>query len=156
MKVFAALVLLTLVNYAYSKDTTVVNSCHDALLPEVVLTANNTVCAKGPCIVKPGSDVTLTVSFTAPTYLEHIKPKIIATAIGVELEYPLGEDDACVGILNTNCPVSAGELVEYAHTMHILDIFPEAAVTLTFTINDEDNNNADVVCFVIDIQFKKT
>lgn len=61
-------------------------------------------------------------------YLENMKPKIHASCMGVELDYPLGQDDACDGFINTQCPIVANEKVNYRYALTIPAIFPEVSV----------------------------
>ncbi|XP_018569231.1 uncharacterized protein LOC108909389 [Anoplophora glabripennis] len=156
MKVLPSLILLVLVNYAYAADTTKVGSCHDVLLPEVTMIVDNTICTEGPCVMSPGSDVSILVSFDTPVKLEHIKPKLIATVGDVELEVSLGQDDACEGIVNTKCPVAAGEHVDYEHEQVLSDIYPEGVATLTSVLLDLDNDGAEVICYTIDVLIEKS
>ncbi|XP_018569230.1 mite group 2 allergen Gly d 2.02-like [Anoplophora glabripennis] len=156
MKVLASLALLALVNYAYAADTTVVKSCHDALLPEVKVTIDNTVCAEGPCVVGTGSDVSVMVSFDTPVKLEHIKAKFVASGSSGDIEIPLDQDDACVGIVNTKCPVAANDHVDYEYTTVLDEEYPEGDATVTITLLDEDNDDAEVICFSLDISIKNS
>ncbi|KAJ8925070.1 hypothetical protein NQ315_001241 [Exocentrus adspersus] len=152
------LVLVAAVGFVAAEGTTSVRSCNGAPTPEVQMLTNNTLCPQSPCVVRPGTDLVLHMRFKSPRYLEKIKLQVIAKALGVTLDYPLFQDDACVGISNTYCPIVKHETVEYSYTMHLLDIFPEASVNLAFSLIDLDHKsdeNADVLCFEIDIQLKK-
>ncbi|KAJ8961949.1 hypothetical protein NQ317_009266 [Molorchus minor] len=133
-----------------------VNSCSDgSTTPEVqfYLTSGE-VCDEQPCIVVPGGDIYMHVFFKSPGYLENIKPDMKASSLGVSLDYPLFQDNACDGIINTVCPLVKNETVEYYYKMSLLDVFPEVTVTLTFTIIDEDTST-NVVCFIVDIKIKR-
>lgn len=58
------------------------------------------------------------------SYLENLKPQMLATAVGVkDLPYFVG-DDACKNLINTSCPISEGEEVVYELKMNIPDKFP--------------------------------
>ncbi|XP_018569232.1 epididymal secretory protein E1-like [Anoplophora glabripennis] len=154
MKVLASLALLTLVNYAYSADTTAVKACHDALLPEVKVTIDNTVCAEGPCVVGTGSELSVLVSFDTPVKLEHIKAKFVASGPDADVEIPL--IDACKGIVNTECPVAANEHVDYEYSQVIANEYPEVDATVTVSLLDEDNDDAEVICFSLDVTIKNS
>ncbi|KAJ8957536.1 hypothetical protein NQ318_020575 [Aromia moschata] len=127
------------------------------LAPQVKFYAgtNATLCIDQPCVVVAGKDIAMDIVFQAPKYLDSIKPNIVATAAGISLDYPLFQDDACVGITNTYCPIVENETVEYSYTMHLLDVFPEITVSLEFTLVDK-NDSSDIICFVVDIQVVKT
>lgn len=47
--------------------------------------------------------------------------------MGVELDYPLGQDDACDGFINTQCPIVTNEKVNYRYALTIPAIFPEVS-----------------------------
>ncbi|XP_018569252.1 mite group 2 allergen Der f 2 [Anoplophora glabripennis] len=156
MKVLASLILLVLVNYAYSADTTDVASCHDVLLPEVKISVDDVLCELGPCVVSPGAKIYVEVSFDTPVKLENVKPKMTATVLGLDVDLPLNQDNACDGLLNTECPVEVGGHVDYAYTYSLTDVFPEVTATLTINLLDEDNDNAEILCFSIEVQVKKS
>ncbi|KAJ8926460.1 hypothetical protein NQ314_021250 [Rhamnusium bicolor] len=60
-------------------------------------------------------------------YLKNIRSNIRVTALSVNLDYPLFQDNACDGIINMYCPLVKDENVEYKYTMHILNVFPEVS-----------------------------
>ncbi|KAH1015003.1 hypothetical protein HUJ05_012791 [Dendroctonus ponderosae] len=125
------------------------------IYPNVTYSVNSYVCEATPCTCTLGCPSLISVDFYAPRYLEKIKPKIHAACMGVGLDYPLGQADACAGINNTQCPIVQNEKVHYEYSLNILPIFPEVTVTLTFSIIDEELNE-DVVCFEWDIEVKRT
>lgn len=75
--------------------------------------------------------------------------------MGIDVSYPLNQDDACDGITNTKCPVEKNQEIEYTYGMSILPIFPEITLTLEFSLQDKDNGNENIECFQIDIKIKK-
>lgn len=63
------------------------------------------------------------IFFTA-SYLENIKPQVIAHALGVDTGYPLAQTDACDGITNTKCPLAQYEFVQYGFDITLPIILP--------------------------------
>ncbi|XP_076271732.1 NPC intracellular cholesterol transporter 2-like [Rhynchophorus ferrugineus] len=138
-----------------SVQTTVVNSCNkNLLLPNTTISINSLVCSETPCTCIPGCPFKLHLEFDSPRYLEHFKPDIIATYAGIKLDYPLGQDDGCDGLLNTQCPIVENEPIKYEVTMNVLSFFPEVTVSLNFTLQDLDADEP-VVCILFDINVKK-
>lgn len=88
-------------------------------------------------------------------YLEHFAPNALAFVMGLNVTYPLGQDDGCVGVTNTPCPLAEGEYVEYTYGMFIFPIFPEVSLTMEFSLIDKDLNST-FECFKMDVQIKKS
>jgi Niemann-Pick C2 protein len=65
------------------------------------------------------------LNFFLARYLEHFRPNALALAMGINISYPLQQDDGCVGVTNTPCPLANGEYIEYTYSMFILPIFPK-------------------------------
>ncbi|RZC33757.1 E1 DerP2 DerF2 domain containing protein, partial [Asbolus verrucosus] len=57
----------------------------------------------------------MTMKFNSPQYLEKFAPNAIAHIMGVKIPYPLAQDDGCVGLTNTLCPLDEGEYIEYTY-----------------------------------------
>ncbi|XP_030760222.1 NPC intracellular cholesterol transporter 2 homolog a-like [Sitophilus oryzae] len=150
------IVFLSFVAFFGCSIGTDMNSCSDfdGIKPNVSYSINSYTCESTPCECILGCAAVISVTFNSPRYLDNIKPRAVATADGVTLDYPLGQDDACDGITNAVCPIEKGELVNYKYSMDVPNIFPEITVNLRFSIVDK-NLNEDVVCFDFDILVKK-
>ncbi|XP_018560817.1 uncharacterized protein LOC111692625 [Anoplophora glabripennis] len=148
MKVLASLVLLALVNYAYSTD---VQSCQDLLLPEVTVTIDGTECTTGPCVVGLGSNYSILISFDTPVKLERIKAKSVSTGSDGVSVTVVFEDDTCDGIQNTVCPVAAGGHVDYLYASVLAEEYSELNATMVVTLLDVDNDDTAVLCFSVDL-----
>ncbi|CAG9765952.1 unnamed protein product [Ceutorhynchus assimilis] len=138
---------------------TQMNTCSNTtgIYPNVTYSVNSYVCDRSPCLCVPGCTSSLSVDFQAPKYLEKMRPKVHATCLNVQLDYPLNQDDVCVGFTNTQCPIVEKEKVNYKYNLNIGTIFPEVTVTLRFSFIDEDTApNTEVLCFEFDIIIKKT
>lgn len=57
--------------------------------------------------------------------MEHFRPNALAIAMGINVTYPLGQDDGCDSVINTPCPLAENEYIEYTYKMFILPIFPK-------------------------------
>ncbi|XP_044266259.1 uncharacterized protein LOC123012423 [Tribolium madens] len=123
----------------------------DAPVPEVQVQN----CDDMPCVFYINSKTSMTMKFRAPRYLEHFAPNALASVMGVNVTYPLGQDDGCVGVTNTPCPLAENEYIEYTYGMLILPIFPEVSLTMEFSLIDKDLNNTAFECFKVDLQIKK-
>ncbi|XP_066139179.1 NPC intracellular cholesterol transporter 2 homolog a-like [Euwallacea fornicatus] len=152
--VFLYIIVVIVANASATK----MSSCSDATgkYPiNVNYSINSYVCESTPCDCILGCESLIDVFFQAPRYLEHIKPKVHASCMGVEMDYPLNQDDACEGFTNTQCPIVPNELVNYQYKLTIPPIFPEVTVTLTYYLEDEDLDE-NFICFEWDVNVKKT
>ncbi|KYB27614.1 uncharacterized protein LOC663453 [Tribolium castaneum] len=149
MSVSALLFVIFLFGGAYS---TVVSQCPTGPLPDDVQVEN---CDAEPCVFYINSNTSMIMKFKSPRKLEHFAPNAVASLMGINVTYPLDQDDACVGITNTKCPIEEGEQVEYTYGMYILPVFPEVSLNLEFSLRDKDSNDEIIECFKLDIELKK-
>ncbi|XP_044266260.1 NPC intracellular cholesterol transporter 2 homolog a isoform X1 [Tribolium madens] len=149
MTISALLFIVFLFGGAHS---TIVSKCTNGPLPDDVQIEN---CDEEPCVFYINSETSMTLKFKSPRKLVNIAPNALANVMGINVTYPLGQDNACDGITNTKCPIEKGQQVEYTYGMTILPIFPEVSLNLEFSLQDKDNNNENVECFKLDIQIKK-
>ncbi|XP_063914683.1 NPC intracellular cholesterol transporter 2 homolog a-like [Zophobas morio] len=141
------LVVLNVVN------ATVVDHCllGNGTLPDQVELAN---CLTPPCIFYISGNSTMTMKFRSPRYMENFAPNAVALAMGIKVDYPLDQDDACDGVTNTPCPLAENEYIEYTYSMYILPIFPKISFTLEFALVDKDQDNEQFECFRVEIQLE--
>ena len=92
--------------------------------------------------------------FVLARYLENIAPAAVASVQGLNIPYPLGQPDACVGITNTPCPLAEGEYVEYTYSMFVLPLFPQIDLELEFSLQDLDRHKEPFVCFRVALSLK--
>lgn len=57
-------------------------------------------------------------------YLSGLSPEVIAHALGLEVNYPLPEQDGCNSLIDIRCPIEQNEIVLYNLKMPILSIYP--------------------------------
>ncbi|KAI4471646.1 niemann pick type c2 protein npc2-related [Holotrichia oblita] len=127
-----------------SCDTPVTDCENDVSLP-LQIQIND--CVESPCELERGSTVVMNVTFRAPHYVEGLTPEVIATALGVNVTYPLSETNGCNSLLNIRCPIDAEEIIRYQLQMPILAFYPTISLQIKFTIYDENSNG--LMCFVV-------
>ncbi|XP_072383984.1 uncharacterized protein [Diabrotica undecimpunctata] len=140
--------------YASEANSTIVDKCQNgAFLPIVELVSNEKLCIQPPCEIYAGSAAYITINFTSPDYIASIKPTYIVEALGLPINYPVG-NDACTALTNTICPLVKDEFVSYSYEMDIGTWYPEIpfSVQVSFT-NMEDNSV--ILCFNLDLQVRK-
>ena len=71
------------------------------------------------------------------------------------INFPLEEEDACDGIVNTECPLEEGEDVEYKSQISVSSDFGEIYFSLEYYLFDRDAENF-FECFKVDIQMVLT
>ncbi|XP_011305854.1 protein NPC2 homolog [Fopius arisanus] len=105
-------------------------------------------CNTTPCRFVKGKDVEAEWDFNVVADAEALKPVVKAKALGITVDYPLPEQDACKSLVNGECPLEKGELVSYGLRMPILKAYPKVDLHLTFFLVDPQKNVH--VCFEID------
>jgi Niemann-Pick C2 protein len=130
---------------------TTVSQCGDIPLPDDVQIEN---CDQPPCVFYINTTSSMTMTFKTPRKLEHIAPSAVAHVMSIDVSYPLDQDDACDGIVNTECPLDDNQVVEYTYSMFILPIFPEVTLTLEFSLVDQDQDNEPFECFQVELALK--
>ncbi|CAG9822356.1 unnamed protein product [Phaedon cochleariae] len=62
-------------------------------------------------------------------YLENIRPKVLARAAIIELDYSAGlhQDNACDGLKNTVCPLVENEKIQYGLSLKLETWFPKVS-----------------------------
>ncbi|KYB27613.1 NPC intracellular cholesterol transporter 2 homolog a [Tribolium castaneum] len=153
MTASSVLVLYSLVVFIFTADATLVSKCKFGTdhSPELVEIPG---CDSEPCAFYLNEHNAMTMKFRSPRYLENFRPMALAIALGVNVTYPLGQDDGCVGVTNTPCPLAENEYIEYTYSMYILPIFPKISFTIEFSLIDKDQDDEQVECFRLDVELK--
>lgn len=60
--------------------------------------------------------------------MEIFEPKIIAHALGIDVDYPLAEPNGCNQLVDDECPLEEGQRVLYATSMEVLSFYPNVSV----------------------------
>ncbi|XP_065161509.1 NPC intracellular cholesterol transporter 2-like [Atheta coriaria] len=142
-----AAILVSLVSVARATE---VNVCKSGLPLPYAVTVKD--CDKGPCSFPRDSLVVWNITFDAPHDLDTFEPKVLATALGLDIDYPLNESEGCKELVDDECPLEEGQRVIYATTMEIKKSFPTINVGIEMTLYtpDEDGNSVGFTCFQID------
>lgn len=92
------------------------------------------------------------MDFTVSTPVQRLIPTVQATAFGVVTAFPLPDDqrEGCNNLLNTRCPLDAGERPTYRIVMYISRLYPPIPVNVELTIQDEYGRV--VSCISVDIR----
>ncbi|XP_015120673.1 NPC intracellular cholesterol transporter 2 [Diachasma alloeum] len=105
-------------------------------------------CDKTPCKFAKGTNVEAEWDFNVVADTDDLKPIVKARALGITVNYPLPEQDACKSLTNGECPLEKGELISYGLKMPILKAYPNVDLHLTFSLVDQKENVH--VCFELD------
>ncbi|KAJ3656874.1 hypothetical protein Zmor_015919 [Zophobas morio] len=95
------------------------------------------------------------MNFTSPRRLDHIAPQAVAETPILVVDLPLEQENACDGIVNTECPLEAGEDVEYTLQMSVSPVFGETPFAMEFLLLDVDKLSF-FECFRADMQMVQT
>ncbi|KAG5885820.1 hypothetical protein JTB14_001832 [Gonioctena quinquepunctata] len=99
------------------------------------------------CKVVSYEELIITMKFNAPRYLENITPSLkVKTLLGEHaIRVESQQKNACLGILNTFCPLVAMESIDYVVSVNFT-VSPLIPVILEFNLMDKDTNDS-VICF---------
>ncbi|KAK9498023.1 hypothetical protein O3M35_003909 [Rhynocoris fuscipes] len=103
-------------------------------------------CEQPPCKFIRNKTTIFEVDFEAHRDIIELKPQVKAKAMGIETDYPISRTDACLDIINGECPLDKGEEVTYRLQMPILSTFPKVSFQVEFSLISPDEN---VVCLKI-------
>ncbi|KAJ3656872.1 hypothetical protein Zmor_015917 [Zophobas morio] len=138
-----------------SVQATTVTPCTavgDIPLPDNVEIEN---CVEPPCIFPINSTINIAMNFTSPRRLDRIVPQAIGETSNLVISLPLEQEDACDGIVNTECPLEAGQDVEYKSQLSVSSDFGEIQFALEFFLLDVDEDSF-FECFRADMQIVQT
>jgi Niemann-Pick C2 protein len=63
-------------------------------------------------------------SSIAAKNVKSLNAKVKATVLGITVDYPLPQPDACKSLIDSACPLEAGDLATYKLTLPITPIIP--------------------------------
>lgn len=112
-------------------------------------------CTTAPCNIFQGFDAIMQIDFRAPALANTLRPVVMATALGVTIEYPLDPsfNDACNHLIGGSfCPLAANEDATYNFVFHVASYYPPIAVAVELSLIDHAGNH--VFCSVIDIHVR--
>lgn len=80
-----------------------------------------------------------------------LKPRVRVTIMGVTIDYPFPEQDACKSLTNGKCPLNKGDKATYNLKMPIDESYPKVnEMEISFSLDDEKNNVQ--VCLKLKVQ----
>lgn len=105
-----------------------------------------------PCNAYQGQNIIVDMDFSVYTPVQRLTPSVQATAFGVVTPYPLPGEllEACNHLLNTRCPLDAGERPTYRFVFYISRIYPPIPVNIELTLSDEYGRA--VTCISVDLR----
>jgi hypothetical protein len=56
--------------------------------------------------------------------VQRLEAKVRATAFGLTIDYPLPQPDACQTLIDSACPLEAGDIATYELKFHLTPIIP--------------------------------
>ncbi|XP_053682877.1 NPC intracellular cholesterol transporter 2-like [Sabethes cyaneus] len=107
-------------------------------------------CPQMPCQLARGTNANMAMEFTALQDATNLRTTVMATALGITGPYELPPDRAaaCNWLVQSRCPISAGEDLVYHLSMPITPIYPLVSVTIEIDVVDETAQSHG--CFVVD------
>ncbi|XP_058462619.1 ecdysteroid-regulated 16 kDa protein-like [Malaya genurostris] len=129
-------------------DIVAVRACDgERPLPPVVRLRD---CPTLPCLLPRGSDAMMAVDFTAVADASNLRSQVTATALGITAPYELPEERAaaCNWLVQTRCPVTAGEDLVHHLSMPITSVYPLVSVAIEMDLVDEESQSH--ACFIVD------
>ncbi|XP_058812615.1 NPC intracellular cholesterol transporter 2-like [Topomyia yanbarensis] len=107
-------------------------------------------CPSMPCSLRRGTDANMAMEFSAVRDASNLRINVLATALGITVPYELPEDRsaACNWLVQSRCPISAGEDLVYHLSMPITSIYPLISVTIQIDVVDQSGQSQG--CFIVD------
>lgn len=112
-------------------------------------------CTAAPCDIFQGFDAIMQIDFRAPALANTLRPVVMATALGVTIEYPLDPsfNNACNHLIGgSSCPLAAAEDATYNFVFGVDTYYPPIAVAVELSLIDHAGSH--VFCTVIDIHVR--
>ncbi|KDR21777.1 Epididymal secretory protein E1 [Zootermopsis nevadensis] len=81
-------------------------------------------CTEEPCNFVRGKELIAEVDFVPDHNITELKPNVQAIALGLPVEYPVPQRNACKSILEKTCPLPQNVQATYVLKIPILSIYP--------------------------------
>lgn len=59
----------------------------------------------------------------------------------IHMKYPLPQQNACLGLVNAECPLDKGEHVTYKLKMPVEKFYPKVSMTIQLELLDDSNQS---------------
>jgi len=103
-------------------------------------------CDNTPCLLRTGTDVSLTVDFTSLVETDKVKAVVHGIIGGVPLPFPFPHSDACQDS-GLTCPLHNGVNNTYTTTLPIQKSYPKIKVIVKWEL--QDDSKKDLFCIEI-------
>lgn len=99
-------------------------------------------CTVSPCQIIQGTTADMQIDFRSQFASTSIRPHVNATALGIEVEYPLAPEyhDGCKHLVGSRCPLSKNQYVTYNFKFEVTKYYPAISVTVQLSLYDGQNN----------------
>ncbi|KAL6264146.1 hypothetical protein P5V15_004225 [Pogonomyrmex californicus] len=144
MKAVAAVCIIFGFCIAASLQDTPFDPCDNGPVPTSLRVDG---CNTSPCNFYRGTNLTAQWDFVANANMESLKPDVKVIMMGITIDYPYPEQDACKSLTN-GCPLNKGDKATYNLNMPISPAYPSVTLTIQFGLVDENKNVQ--VCFKMD------
>ncbi|XP_021915174.1 epididymal secretory protein E1-like [Zootermopsis nevadensis] len=134
------------VTLAATALATTFQKCSDKEPPPENLRVSD--CTEEPCNFVRGKELIAEVDFVPDHNITELKPNVQAIALGLPVEYPVPQRNACKSILEKTCPLPQNVQATYVLKIPILSIYPPVRLTVKFALIDSGTNQV-VTCFKI-------
>nr|XP_023014051.1 uncharacterized protein LOC111503860 [Leptinotarsa decemlineata] len=140
-------IILAIIATTSAVGSVTITECEDHNAMPASVSITNCSKTDSLCKIKNNQEVTISMSFNAPCYLERITPVLKVKSIFGEENIPVDSEqrDGCLGILNTFCPLVKQENIQYKVSMkfNLLSLIPHI---MTFKLMDPVTNYT-ALCF---------
>ena len=140
------LVLLLAVASVISKQISFQNCTESRELGEIT-SIDLTPCEQDPCILKLGSNETVTINFTPHEVVTSAEINAYAIFGSERIPLPVPERDACQGH-GLTCPLKSGVPVEFVYTISLSPDFP-SGIKLQLKVEFMDQDNNSLICGIV-------
>ncbi|XP_012937693.1 NPC intracellular cholesterol transporter 2 [Aplysia californica] len=106
-----------------------------------------TPCPQIPCKFERGKNVTISMKLTPNSAVSKAKTKVYGVIAGVEIPFPLADENACHDM---TCPLVSGTAVTYGNYVNVLKAYPPTNVYVKWELQTETGDM--ITCFTIPVQ----
>lgn len=90
------------------------------------------------------------VDFEVDQDVEQLDAVVTAYALGVVIDYPLDQKNACFSLTNAECPLDKYEEVTYRLALPVAKTYP--SISLAVEIALKDKNKRSMMCYKLNLE----
>nr|XP_003705423.1 PREDICTED: protein NPC2 homolog [Megachile rotundata] len=94
-------------------------------------------CNSLPCNFKRGTNVEARITFGVTQNTKSLKPDVDVELGKIHVKYPLPQQNACMDLESSRCPLEKGEVAVYKLKMPIEKSYPKVSLTIQLSLLDE-------------------